>query len=141
MKLTPMQAANKVRDHLALGNGIYIDARFYQVRVKAGVLQVSDFNSWFDVEPGSVFRGSHGQTLFTYEPVDTYKRLTVTMVSGLKHQAWIDAFTVGEAVEVLRETATQYVIQPLGHEQRVSKKTGRIMGANGGHFVQFEGSK
>lgn len=69
MKLTPKQAATKVQSHLNKGNGIYIDGRYFEVRVKDGVLQVSDFNSWFDVLDGSVFRGSHGETLFTYEAV------------------------------------------------------------------------
>lgn len=67
MKLTPTAAAAKIRAHLNKGNGIYIDCRYFEVRVKDGVLQVSDFNSWFDVKEGSVFRGSHGDTLFTYE--------------------------------------------------------------------------
>lgn len=67
MKLTPTAAARKITAHLNKGNGIYIDCRYFEVRVKDGVLQVSDFNSWFDVKEGSVFRGSHGDTLFTYE--------------------------------------------------------------------------
>lgn len=138
MKLTPTQAANKIREHLAQGNGIYIDSRFYQVRVKAGVLQVSDFNNWFDVAPGSVFRSTHGRDLFKYEPEEPTNTLTVVSVSGLKHPAWVEAFEVGATIEVIRETATQYVIFALDLEQRVSKKTGQIMGANGGHFVQFE---
>lgn len=69
MKLTPKQAATKVQAHLNKGNGIYIDGRYFEVRVKDGVLQVSDFNSWFNVADGSVFRGSHGETLFKYEVV------------------------------------------------------------------------
>ena len=67
MILTPNSAARKIRAHLNIGNGIYIDCRYYDVRVHDGVLQVSDFNSWFDVKDGAEFRGSHGQTLFTYE--------------------------------------------------------------------------
>jgi hypothetical protein len=69
MKLTPKQAAVKIQSHLNKGNGIYIDGRYFEVRVCAGVLQVSDFNSWFNVSDGSVFRGGHGETLFTYEVV------------------------------------------------------------------------
>lgn len=71
MQLTPLQACKKVREHLNQGNGIYIDSRFYDVRVQNGVLQVSDFNSWFDVKTGAEFRNSHGRQLFVYEPVDT----------------------------------------------------------------------
>lgn len=67
MILTPKQAEIRIRKHLDLGNGIYIDGRYYDVRVKDGVLQVSDFNSWFDVPDGAEFRGSHGQQLFIYE--------------------------------------------------------------------------
>lgn len=69
MQLTPLQASKKIREHLNQGNGIYIDGRYYDVRVQAGVLQVSDFNSWFDVQAGAEFRNSHGRTLFVYEPV------------------------------------------------------------------------
>ena len=67
MILTPKQAAIRIRKHLDQGNGIYIDGRYFDVRVHKGVLQVSDWNSWFDVKDGSEFRGSGGQTLFTYE--------------------------------------------------------------------------
>jgi len=70
MKLTPLQASKKIREHLNQGNGIYIDGRYYDVRVHAGMLQVSDFRSWFVVQPGAEFRNSHGRTLFTYEPIE-----------------------------------------------------------------------
>lgn len=88
MKLTPTAAAAKIRAHLNKGNGIYIDCRYFEVRVKAGVLQVSDFNSWFDVKEGSVFRGSHGDTLFMYEqdtpgPDSTKYKINKTRFAGL----------------------------------------------------------
>jgi hypothetical protein len=67
MILTPKQAQILICRHLDSGNGIYIDGRYYDVRVKDGVLQVCDFNSWFDVPDGAEFRGSHGQALFKYE--------------------------------------------------------------------------
>lgn len=69
MKMTPQKAQKMIQAHLNKGNGIYIDGRYFEVRVKGGVLQVSNFNSWFDVADGSVFRGSHGDNLFTYEVV------------------------------------------------------------------------
>ena len=69
MILTPKQATIRIRKHLNKGNGIYIDGRYYDVRVKDGVLQVSDWNSWFDVKDGAEFRGSHGEQLFIYEMV------------------------------------------------------------------------
>lgn len=69
MTLTPVQARNKIRQELDKGNGAYISARFYDVRVSAGVLQVSyDFKTWTDVAPGSEFRNYNGRPLFTYEP-------------------------------------------------------------------------
>lgn len=139
MKLTPTQAANKIREHLNHGNGIYIDGRYYAVRVKAGILQVSNFNNWFDVKPGAEFRGSHGQTLFVYEPVEPTNTLTV-LWCDVKHSVWIETFQPGEVVEVVRETATQYVIAPMGFEQRVSKATRRITGFKTACGVQFEGA-
>lgn len=71
MKLTPNKARDMVAKELAKGNGIYIDGRYFEVRVNAGVLQVSDFNSWFDVAPGSTFRNAHGRDLFKYEPLES----------------------------------------------------------------------
>lgn len=139
MKLTPTQARNKIRQELDKGNGIYIDTRFYDVRVKAGILQVSDFNSWFNVAPGSEFRNGHGRAMFTYEPDDSYKRLAIVSASGIASATWEQTFQAGAVVEVVRETATQYVIAPLGFEQRVSKATCLLMGYKGSHHsVQFK---
>jgi hypothetical protein len=80
MQLTPMQASKKIREHLNEGNGIYIDGRYFDVRVHGGVmylgrrhggvLQVWANDFWFDVKPGSEFRNSHGRTLFVYEPIE-----------------------------------------------------------------------
>jgi hypothetical protein len=68
---TAKQAQTQIRKELAKGHGIYIDGRYFDVRIEAGVLQVSDFNNWYNVEPGSEFRNPHGRTLFKYEPAPT----------------------------------------------------------------------
>lgn len=139
MKLTPTQARIRIRQELNKGNGIYIDCRFFDVRVKAGVLQVSDFNSWFDVEPGSEFRNGHGQALFTYEPDDSYKRLEVVAAIGIENTHSAEVYTAGNTVEVLRETLTQYVISAVhNYEMRVSKATLLLMGLKKGMRVQFK---
>lgn len=144
MKLTPTQARNMIRKELDKGNGIYIGSRFFDVRVKAGVLQVSDFNSWFDVPTGSVFRNGHGRDMFTYELDASYKRLQVVTAhiangSSWAGSPWVETFQVGAVVEVLRETATQYVISPMGFELKVSKDTGLLAGYKGSkHRVEFE---
>jgi hypothetical protein len=137
MKLTPTQARIKIRQELDKGNGIYIDARFFDVRVKGGVLQVSDFNSWSDVEAGSVFRNGNNRTLFTYEPDNSAKRLAVVSANGLA-AGEAEAFQEGETFEVLRETATQYVILPCGTEKRVNKISLRLAGFRAGFGVQFQ---
>lgn len=129
MKLTPAQAAHKIQVELAKGNGAYIDTRFYKVRVKAGVLQVSyDFANWVAVTPGSEFRSYFGTVLFTYEPDHSYKRLIVTETVKVVHPEWLEAFEVGEHIEVVRETAQFFIIAPMGFDQKVSKATLRISG-------------
>ncbi|MNI43087.1 hypothetical protein D3C87_1427520 [compost metagenome] len=140
MKLTPTQARNKIRQELDKGNGAYICARFYDVCVKSGVLHVSyDCDTWEPVAPGSEIRNGHGRAFFTYEPEQAYTRLVVASVQGLKHPAWVEAFPVGGVVEVVRETATFFIIAALGIEQKVSKSTLLIAGhAQGGHVVQFK---
>lgn len=70
MKLTPMQAEIKIRKHLDKGEGIYVDARYFGVRVQNDVLQIYHNDFWFDVKPNSEFRNGHGRTLFVYEPLD-----------------------------------------------------------------------
>lgn len=70
MQLTPLQASRKIRDHLNQGNGIYIDGRYFDVRVQNGVLQVWANDYWYDVKAGAEFRNSHGRTLFVYEPIE-----------------------------------------------------------------------
>lgn len=145
MKLTPVQARNKIRQELDKGNGAYIVARFYDVRVSSGVLQVSyDFKTWTDVPPGSEFRNYWGSAMFTYEPDDNYKRLVVVSTGGIDGAtwagaAWADVFYVCSTIEVVRETATQYVIAPLGFEQRVKKATGMLASYKGSkHHVELQ---
>ena len=71
MKLTPMQAEIKIRKHLDKGEGIYVDSRYFNVRVQDGYrLQLWTDNFWFDIKPNSEFRNGHGRTLFVYEPID-----------------------------------------------------------------------
>lgn len=141
MKLTPIQARNKVAKELDKGNGAYIDARFYKVRVSAGVLQVSyDFETWTNVAPGSEIRNGHGRAIFVYEPDNSYKRLTVVSALGIHPgYEWVNAFQVGHVVEVVRETATQYIIAPMGFEQKVYKSTGMLAGYKGSkHSIEFK---
>lgn len=145
MKLTPTQARNKIRKELDKGNGAYIDARFFNVRVSADVLQVSyDFKTWADVAPGSEIRNGHGRAFFTYELDGSYKRLVIISTGGIdgaiwEGAEWADVFQVGNTVEVVRETATQYVIAPLGFEQRVNKATCLLVNAKGSkHYIEFE---
>ena len=137
MKLTPTQARNKIRQELDRGNGAYMAARFYDVRVSAGFLQVSyDFESWEDVAPGSEVRNGHGRALFTYEPETDYKALIVVAASianpeSVAGKPWAETFKAGAVIEVVRETATQFIISPLGFEQRVYKSTGMLVGYKG----------
>lgn len=70
MKLTPMQAEIKIRKHLDKGEGIYIDGRYFSVRVVDGVLELHDAYNWHPVKPNAEFRNGHGRTLFVYEPLD-----------------------------------------------------------------------
>jgi hypothetical protein len=66
--------------------------------------------------------------MFTYEPDAGYKSLTVAECQGVNHPEWLAAFPVGEPVEVVRETATFYIIAPMGFEQKVSKASLRMAG-------------
>lgn len=148
MRLTPMQARNKIRQELDKGNGAYINSRFYNVRVFAGILQVSyDFKTWTDVAPGSEFRNYWGSAMFTYEPDDSYKRLTVVAANIVNAESWAgkpwaETFQAGAVVEVVRETATQYVIAPMGFEQKVYKATGLLVGYKGSKSsVEFKVSQ
>lgn len=134
MKLTPTQARNVIRKELNKGNGIYIASRWFDVRVHEGKLQLSDFNHWRDVEPGSEFRNGHGRTLFTYEPDLGYKRLTVVSAN----EETFDMFRPGAEFEVLRETAQFYVISPYLGEIKVSKKTLLVGGNTIARGVQFK---
>jgi hypothetical protein len=145
MKLTPVQARNKIRQELDKGNGAYIDARFYNVRVSAGVLQVSyDFKTWTDVKPGSEFRNYWGSAMFTYELETNYKALTVVSASFYNPDSefvkpWAETFQAGAMIEVVRETATLYVIAPMGFEQKVNKSTGLLVAYKGSKTsVQFQ---
>lgn len=139
MKLTPSQACAMVREELNKCNGIYIDSRFFEVRVFNCVLQVSQSpDIWHDVAPGSAFRSYWNKPLFTYEPVSDYKQLTVLWSAGLNDDKLSEVLAAGCTVEVVRETATQYVIAPLGVELRVSKKSERLQGYKKAEGVQFQ---
>lgn len=69
---TPVQARNKITNHLAQGNGIYaagpgVGARFFKAAVRAGALNVWDGSSWFVVPRGTQFnKGNGGGYLFIY---------------------------------------------------------------------------
>lgn len=134
MKLTPTQARDLIRQELNKGHGIYIDGRYFDVRVKSGKLQVSDFNSWFDVAPGSEFRNPHGRTLFKYEPDEGYKRLSVVSVP----ESATDFLQPGDACEIIRETALFYVVSPHLGELKVSKKTLLVGGNSAARGLQFK---
>lgn len=134
MKLTPIQARNLIRQELNKGHGIYIDSRFYDVRVKSGKLQVSNFNSWFDVAPGSEFRNPHGRALFTYEPDEGYSRLLVVSVP----ESATSILQPGDACEIIRETALFYIVSPHLGELKVSKKTLIVGGSSAARGAQFK---
>lgn len=135
MKLTPIQARDKIREELNKGNGIYIDSRFFDVRVFNCVLQVSwRENEWFNVEPGSQFRSYWGTALFTYEPSFDYKRFVVETTTGKLHQQ-LPERTV---VEVVRETAQYFIISPLGEELKVSKATLKVVNAGPAKGIQLQ---
>lgn len=139
MKLTPTQARDKIRQELDKGNGAYINSRFYNVRVSAGILQVSyDFKTWADVAPGSEFRTYWGTAMFTYEPETTGKHLTVVWANGLVNDKWQEAFEVGNDHEITRETTTQYIISPLGFDIRINKSTLLAKGFRTGYGIRFE---
>lgn len=135
MKLTPIQARDKIREELNKGNGIYINCRFFDVRVIDGVLQVSQGSQiWHTVEAGSEFRSYWNSALFTYEPNFDYKRLVVESTTGMLHKSLPE----GSTVEVVRETAQYLIISPLGEELKVSKATLKVVTAGSAKGIQFQ---
>lgn len=134
MRLTPIQARDKIRQELNKGHGVYIAGRWFDVRVHQGKLQVSDFHHWHDVEPGSEFRDPHGRTLFKYEPEQVYPRLVVESVGPRTG----NMFSPGDVVEIVRESTMYYVISPGLIELKVSKKTLLIGGSTAARGSKFK---
>lgn len=57
------KALNLQHERYSAGFYSSLGGRFFLARVKAGVLQVSDFETWRDVEPGENFRDHNGRDI------------------------------------------------------------------------------